>query len=302
MVRIGIDGADTSHVRLFTEAFEHAGIARVSAIRGDNSIRTASIIEAFAYERALTLCDSDHPFVDTVDAVLLLSVDWNAHLDRALSYLARDKRVFIDKPVAGSFTDLIRLRELVSNYPDKIFGGSALPHHPIFHEFLERFNFFAKNDPAEVEIFGSMDSYFMASHSYELASAILGDVKDAVVHWSDHIKIHSAIGSHETTISLRQAAAGAEHPWTIRARVGKQLLLCSFPLQGIYDGLLHALNEHLVRGSRWSPGISIDLALAAERSGHTGHPVSILELDLGDMIPSEAFLAEYRSRFGDKPL
>lgn len=302
MVRIGIDGADSSHVRLFTEAFEDAGIARVSAIRTDGSIRSEQIILDFAQEHSLTAFDSDHPFIDTVDAVLLLGIDWNAHLDRALPYLAHGKRIFIDKPVAGSFTDLVRLREMLTKYPGQIFGGSALPSHPQFALFMERFSFFAKGDPAEVEILGSMDSYFMASHSYELASAILGGVRDAVVQWSDHIKIHSAIGSHETTISLRQAPAGTEHPWTIRARVGKQVLLCSFPLQGIYDGLLRRLNEHLVKGSEWTPGISIDLALAAERSGHTGHPVSIQELDLGDMIPSETFVADYRTRSGRLPL
>jgi hypothetical protein len=302
MVRAGIEGADTSHVRLFTAAFEEAGVVRVSTIRSDRSIRNESVIDAFAEEHALTLCDSDHPFIDTIDAVLLLGVDWNAHVDRALSYLAMDKRVFIDKPVAGSFTDLVRLRELLIKYPGKILGGSALPHHPCFTQFLERFRSSTLKDSAEVEIFGSMDSYFMASHSYELASAILGDVKDAVVQWSDHIKIHSAIGSRETTISLRQAHADAEHPWSIQARVGGEPLQCTFPLEGIYDGLLHKLSEHLVRGSEWSPGIGIDLALAAERSGHSGQPVSILELDLGDMIPSETFVAEYRLRFGDKPL
>jgi hypothetical protein len=302
MIRIGIDGPDTSHVRLFTESFAEAGVARVADIRVDGSIRTESVIAAFANEHGLTLCESLHPFVDTIDGVLLLGVDWNAHIDRALPYLEQEKRTFLDKPVAGSFTDLVRLRELMLKHPRQVMGGSALPHQPAFKEFLERFRFLANAEPAEVEIFGSMDSYFMASHSYELASAILGEVRDAVVQWSDHIKIHSAIGSRETTISLRQAPAGAEHPWSIRARVGKQLLLCSFPLDGIYDGLLRAVNEHLVQGSNWSPGVSIELALAAERSGHTGQPVSILELDLGDMIPSEAFVEEYKLRSADRPL
>jgi hypothetical protein len=302
MVRVGIDCPDTSHVRVFTSAFEESSAARVADIRIDGSIRSEEIIVAFAQEHGITLCDSLHPFIDTVSAVLLLGVDWNAHLDRALPYLREGKRIFIDKPLAGSFTDVVRLRDILAEYPGQIFGGSALPHHPAFLEFLERFQFFAKSDSAEVEIFGSMDSYFMASHSYELASALLGDVSNAVVQWGDHIKIHSAIGSRETTISLRQAPSGAEHPWSIRARVGKQLLLCSFPLEGIYDGLLYVLGEHLARGLVWSPGISIELALAAERSGQTGQPVSILELDLGDMIPSAAFVEDYRTRLRNRPL
>jgi hypothetical protein len=302
MIRIGIDGPDTSHVRLFTEAFEDSDLARVVAIRTEGSIRSNEVLENFAAEHGVTVHDSLHPFIDTLNVILMLGIDWNTHIDRVSPYLAQGRRVFIDKPVSSSFTDLIRLRELLIKYPGQIFGGSALPHHSLFQEFLERFRFFARSDSAEVEIFGSMDSYFMASHSYELASATLGNVKDAVVQWSDHIKIHSSTGSHETTISLRQAVAGAEHPWTIRARVGQQLLLCAFPLEGIYDGLLTALATHVTRGLEWSPGVSVDLALAAERSGHTGRPVSILELDLGDAIGSEAFVADYRSRFADRPL
>jgi hypothetical protein len=300
MIRVGIDGPDTSHVRLFTEAFAESGSRIVSLL--DNSIRRGEVLREFTQQEGLALHDDWHSFADTVNAVLLLGIDWTTHVDRALPYLEQGKRVFVDKPVAGSFADLIRFRELLQRYPSQIFGGSALPHHAAFIEFMERFRFFARTDAAEVEIFGAMDSYFMASHSYELASAMLGDVKDAVVQWSDQIRIHSAIGPHETTISLKQSPSGAEHPWTIRARIGKQLLLCSFPLVGIYDGLLKRLSEHLTDGAQWSPGISIELGLAAERSGHRGHPVSVQELDLGDMIPSDAFVAEYRSRYSDQPL
>lgn len=301
MVRVGIDGPDTSHVRLFTESFEDSGLRIVSLFASD-PVRSEQVLLDFAEEAGLALHEDIATFADTIGAVLLLSVDWNTHIDRALPYLEHGKRLFIDKPVAGSFTDLVRLRELLRKYPSQLFGGSALPHHPAFLGFMERLQFFGTSDAAEIEIYGAMDSYFMASHSYELASAILGDVRDAVVQWGDDIRIHSAIGPHETTISLRQLPAGSEHPWSIRARIGSEFIQCSFPLAAIYDGLLHRLSEHLAHGSEWSPGISIDLALAAERSGHTGQAVSIQDLDLGDMISSRAFVEEYRSRFSERPL
>lgn len=301
-MRIGIDSPDTSHVRLFTQAFEDSDRIRVSAILSENSIRDRDVIQEFAEKHLLTLHDDRWHFADSVGAVLLLRADWSAHIDRAHYYLVNSKRIYIDKPVAGSFADIVRLRELLDQHPRQIFGGSALPHHHGFSEFLERFRFSVQQKSAEVEIFGAMDSYFMASHSYELASAILGNVRDAVVDWRDDVTIHSAIGQHEVTIALRQSPANANDPWSIRARIGGQLLLCSFPLSGIYDGLLHALHEHLLNGVFWDPGISTELALAAERSGHSGQPVSILDLDLRDVIGSEAFVADYRARNGSRPL
>lgn len=301
-LRLGIDSPDTSHVRLFTQAFHDTDEIGTVSILTEGSIRDESVIASFVAENEIALHYRREDFLQSIDAVLLLGVDWSAHIDRSLPSLAGGKRIFIDKPVAGSYADIVRLRELLVQYPGRILGGSALPHHPAFTQFLESFRFFVKDASASVEISGSMDSYFMASHSYELASTMLGDVKDAVVEWREHVTIHSAIGQHEVTITLKQAPTLAEHPWSIRARIGKQLLLVNFPLEGIYDGLLRKIEDHLLHGSSWGPGTSIELALAAERSGHIEQAVSILDLDLRDVIPSETFVADYKARNGGMAL
>ena len=157
-MRVGIDSPDSSHVRLFTEAFEDSDRIRVTSMLGPGSIRDRQVIFDFAQEHGLTIHEERERFADSVGSVLLLGVDWSAHVDRALYYLGHGKRIYIDKPVTGNFADTIRLRELVIQYPRQIFGGSALPHHHAFARYLESFTFFAKQDNVEVEIFGSMDS------------------------------------------------------------------------------------------------------------------------------------------------
>jgi hypothetical protein len=302
MVRIGIDTPDTSHVRVFTEAFDSSRNFAVESIYADGSVRNREIVGDFAKTNNLRVVGSRSELAASTDAVLLLGVDWNQHIEAARTYLEFGKQLFIDKPVCGSFPDLIALRELLERYPKQIFGGSALPHTRQFKDFLGSFLFFAKSDDAEVEIYGKLDSYFMATHSYELASFLLSDTAAVSVLWGDEIEVKSVYESFTRTIRLKQAPANAEHPWSIRARVGKQLLLCPIPLQGIYDGLLNSVADHFVSGRDWSPGISVELALAAERSGKSGKPVMLTELDLGDMIPSDGFVEEYRLRFGDQAL
>lgn len=298
MVRIGIDGPDTSHVRVFTEAFATSGEARVVAMLSDGSIRNTQVLTDFSREQELNLHNEIHPFIEDVDAVLILGVDWGTHIDRALLFLSQGKRVFIDKPVAGSFTDLVRLRELQQHYPHQIMGGSALTCHPAFADLLKQMHEF--DGPINIEIHGKMDSYFMASHSFELAGPLLSETHDAVVKWTDHIEISSL--TQQMRIALKQSRQNVEHPWIIQARCGEELISCSFALDGIYDGLLEATSVHCLAGSTWSPGVSIELALAAERSGHSGKAVAIMDLDLGDVIPADAFVAEYRVRYGSEAL
>lgn len=302
MIRIGIDSPDTSHVRVCTEAFADGRDFEITAIYPGESIRSRSIIEAFASEHDIAICDDNEAFLLQIDAVLLLGVNWNTHIDQAESYLASGKSIYIDKPVCGSFTDLVRLRELIEKYPGKVFGGSALPHTRQFSDFLDSFLFFAKSGDAEVEIYARLDSYFMATHSFELASLLLTGTAAIGVTWTDQIEIKAVYHSFTRTILLKQAPTYEEHPWTIHARIGEQILHCPIPLTRIYDGLLDAIAEHFESGSMWSPGISLELALAAERSGKSGKQVMIADLGLGDQIPSTDFVSDYRARHADQPL
>jgi hypothetical protein len=64
-----------------------------------------------------------------VDCVLLESVDGRPHLEQARPVLAAKKRMFIDKPVAGSLRDAIEIYRLANEAGVPVFTSSAYRYY-----------------------------------------------------------------------------------------------------------------------------------------------------------------------------
>ena len=65
-----------------------------------------------------------------VDAVMVLSIDGRPHLAQVKPIFAARKIVFIDKPVAASLADVIRIYELAGSSNTPCFSSSALRYGP----------------------------------------------------------------------------------------------------------------------------------------------------------------------------
>lgn len=124
-IKVGIIGLDTSHVIAFTKALndpsdpQHVpGLRVVAAYKGGSPDVKESWSRVDKYTAELhdkwgveivkdipTLCLK-------VDAVLLESVDGRPHLEQVKPVFAAHKRVFIDKPLAGSYRDGKEIAEL----------------------------------------------------------------------------------------------------------------------------------------------------------------------------------------------
>lgn len=122
-LKLGIIGLDTSHVLRFTELLndvsrpDHvAGAMVVAAFQGGSPDVGESVTRIDRFTQEVTskwrvrLVDSISDLCRQVDAVLLMSVDGRQHLAQVRPVFAAKKRVFIDKPFAGSFADA---REIV---------------------------------------------------------------------------------------------------------------------------------------------------------------------------------------------
>ena len=118
LLRLGLVGLDTSHVVQFTQILndpkrpDHVPGARVvAAFKGGSPDVAASAtrIERFTAEVTtrwgVELVDTLEELCTKVDAVILTSVDGRKHLEQARPVLAAHRRVFIDKPLAGSFRE-----------------------------------------------------------------------------------------------------------------------------------------------------------------------------------------------------
>jgi hypothetical protein len=138
-LRIGIIGCDTSHVVAFTEILNNPqakghvpGGKVVAAFRGGSPDIPGNAGHLDEYTKTLRekfgvkMCESIQELCQSVDAVLLESVDGRPHLEQVKPVLEARKPVYIDKPMAGSLRDAIEIFELAKKAKVPVFSSSSL--------------------------------------------------------------------------------------------------------------------------------------------------------------------------------
>jgi hypothetical protein len=141
VLRAGMIGLDTSHVTAFAKLFngpqatgDLAGIKIVAGYPGGTDIpasrdRVANFTKQLA-EMGVEIVPSIPALLEKVDVVLLESVDGRPHLEQARPVFAAKKPVFIDKPVAGSLVDAVKIYELAKRSGTPCFSASSLRFGP----------------------------------------------------------------------------------------------------------------------------------------------------------------------------
>ena len=137
-LRIGIIGLDTSHVTAFTKlindasAPDHVPGGKVVAAYKSSSAdipSSAGRVEQYAEQLQKTygvkLVPTIEALCQEVDCVLLESVDGRPHLEQARPVIAAKKRLFIDKPLAGSLRDALQIVRLARDAGVPFFTSSA---------------------------------------------------------------------------------------------------------------------------------------------------------------------------------
>ena len=136
-LRIGIIGLDTSHAPAFTrlingsdeEAFE--GFRVVAAYPKGSLVIESSYSRIPKYtaaveELGVEIVDSIPALLERVDAVLLLTNDGQRHLEQALPVLEAGLPVFIDKPLAASLEDAVRIFDAAERHGVPLFSSSSV--------------------------------------------------------------------------------------------------------------------------------------------------------------------------------
>lgn len=132
---IGIIGLDTSHSTAFTEIINTSpditDFKVVAAYpHGSRTIESSySRIPEYTEqvkEMGVEIVDSIGELLNRVEVVLLETNDGHPHLEQALPVLEAEKRMFIDKPIAGSLEDTVAIMEASKQYDTPIFSSSSL--------------------------------------------------------------------------------------------------------------------------------------------------------------------------------
>ena len=140
--RVGIVGLDTSHSIAFTstlnkgpkkpeDAPKVAGFRVTAAYpQGSRDIESSTKrvpeYTEKVREMGVEIVDSLETLLSRVDVVLLESNDGKVHLEQLLPILKARKPVFIDKPIAASLTDAVRIFDAAKNAGVPLLSASSL--------------------------------------------------------------------------------------------------------------------------------------------------------------------------------
>ncbi len=189
-LRLGIIGCDTSHVTAFTEALNDAsakghvpGGKVVAAFKGGSKDIQSSWSRVDQYSKTLqekyhvTFYDTIEELCQHVDAVLLESVDGRPHLEQARPVLRAHKRLFIDKPIAGSLRDAAEIFMLAKEQGVPVFSSSALRFaantQAVHNGSLGKVSYAETYGPCEVEPHHP-DLFWYGVHGVEALYTIMG--------------------------------------------------------------------------------------------------------------------------------
>ncbi|MCF2516338.1 Gfo/Idh/MocA family protein [Dyadobacter sp. CY351] len=136
--RVGIIGLDTSHSIAFTKALNAAtpdpvydGYKVTAAYpQGSKDIESSTKrIPGYIEEvkkLGVKITGSIRELLAETDVILLETNDGRLHLEQALEVFKAGKRMFIDKPVAGSLSDTIAIYNAAEKYKIPVFSASSL--------------------------------------------------------------------------------------------------------------------------------------------------------------------------------
>lgn len=196
-IKIGMIGLDTSHVIAFTKLLndskdrEHVPGGRVvAAFKGGSKDLEASWSRVEEYTGQLEknfgvkIVPTIEELCKQVDAVMLESVDGRPHLEQARPVIAAGKRLFIDKPIAGSLRDAIEIVRLAKQNNVPLFSSSS-------YRFYESLRTVKDTDVGELKgaiSYGPAhlephhpDFYWYGVHPAEALFTIMGQGCESVV-------------------------------------------------------------------------------------------------------------------------
>lgn len=141
-IRVGIIGLDTSHATAFTQSLNRGpknpdhrtALERVRVVAAypqgsrdiESSTKRVPEYTAKVREMGVEIVDSIEALLAMTDAVLLESNDGKVHLEQLQLILKAKKPVFIDKPVAASLADTLRIYRAAASAGVPVFSSSSL--------------------------------------------------------------------------------------------------------------------------------------------------------------------------------
>ncbi|WP_255171434.1 Gfo/Idh/MocA family protein [Natrononativus amylolyticus] len=189
MIEVGVLGLDTSHPEKFASILGDCDDVSVAGVWDDGKVRDETYTNEFCADHGADRYDDPYAMIDDVDAAMILTVDWCSHRTLSVPFLEAGVPTMIDKPLAGSITDIDAIEAAAIRSGTPLYGGSAVPFHPDLAALTTM-------NPKTVFCSGYGDPFYYGVHLVDTVRSLLesdwtriepvdGAGRVAVVHFVD---------------------------------------------------------------------------------------------------------------------
>lgn len=300
MIRIGLVDIDTTHPGFFVPLLHRAEDLRVTALYDGGAVQTADHVAGFAREHGIPrVCGSLQELVDSVDAAMVLSQNWDLHLERARPFLEAGKPVFIDKPIAGRLGDLEALADLAAKTGTPLAGGSTMRYADELVALREKVEGLGGAVSAWASGPGDLLNY--GTHVMEMVLTFFGARVEAVTHIGGErsLLFHVALrGGPPVLVQFCSGQVLATNGCVLTVTTEKSVEVIQ-PPNGwtVRDSAFAALARFFREGVPPVPLAeamqTVRVCLAAGESLRTGRRVALEEIPAGAGFDGAAYTREF---------
>jgi len=295
MIRIGLLDLDTSHPRAFTRILRTMPGVDVTALCDRHDVWPEGYDAAFAAEEHIpVVCARPEELLDHVDAVMIHAVNWDRHVDSALTFLRAGMPVLIDKPIAGSVRDCERLLEAEARYGTLIYGGSSLRYAGEVTAMRTRVE--GRYRLLTVLASGPGDFFSYGIHTTEMLQGCIGTGIRSVRCVADHRAPMFMLRYADGFNALLQLQT-PRYEWWMAASTDTGLETATINVDRLYEPFLRnfiaLLRGEPVEYSLAGPVEAVLVHIAAARARATGEEVGLEGLPSDASFDGAAFAAAY---------
>jgi hypothetical protein len=132
MYDIGIVGLSSVHAETFAKVMWKYHDATVSMVWGEDT--DPKTVEEYCSKWDARAVEDASEMIGDVDAVMI-PANWDTHRAFATEFLENGVPTLVDKPIAGSISDVDAMVESSEEGETVLFGGSAIPFHAEVQDF-----------------------------------------------------------------------------------------------------------------------------------------------------------------------
>ena len=194
--KIGIIGLDTSHAIVFTKYFnlthKNEAFRIVAAYPHGSADIESSVSRIPKYTEevksyGVEIVDSIARLLQLVDVILLETNDGRLHKQQAFQVMEAKKPLFIDKPIAATFPDVVHIFKKARELNVPVFSASSLRYMKTCHQ--------VKNENAIGKVLGAdtfcqatmephhVDLFWYGIHGVEILITLLGPGCESVTRF-----------------------------------------------------------------------------------------------------------------------